>query len=116
MTPVHHEPGPARKPSPGVWLERRGKRLVSWVLHKALRPRLLTDEELERLEVRHLLVIRQHNQMGDMVLCLPALHALRERWPQAHLRFVTAPICQRNTDPLQVPASPYLPDRSNSRL
>lgn len=94
MSPVHHEPGPARKPSPGVWLERRGKRLVAWLLHRTLRPRPLSDPELAALDVKQLLVIRQHNQMGDMVLCLPALHALRERWPRAHLRFLTAPLCQ----------------------
>jgi ADP-heptose:LPS heptosyltransferase len=91
---VHHEPGPARKPTPGVWFERRGKHFMARMLRMILRPRPISDADLERLEVRELLVIRQHNQMGDMVLCLPTLHALRERWPQARLRFVTAPICR----------------------
>ena len=54
----------------------------------------MTVEELAAYQVRQLLIIRQHNQMGDMVLCLPTLRAIRRRWPQAHLRFVTAPICE----------------------
>jgi len=94
VTPVHHEPGPARRPTLAYSLEKRGKRLVESLLRALLRPRPLDGGALERLEVRQLLVIRQHNQMGDMVLCLPALRALRERWPEAHLRFVTAPICE----------------------
>jgi ADP-heptose:LPS heptosyltransferase len=94
VTPVHYDPGPARKPSLGYWLEVRGKRLATRLLYWLLHPRPWTDEELARLPLRQLLIIRQHNQMGDMVLCLPTLSAIRRQWPQAHLRFVTAPICE----------------------
>jgi ADP-heptose:LPS heptosyltransferase len=44
--------------------------------------------------VRQLLVIRQHNQMGDMVLALPTLHALRRAYDRARLTFLTAPLCE----------------------
>ena len=68
MTPIHYEPGPARKPSPGYWLEVRGKRLATRVLRWLLHPRAVSDRQLEELKVEQLLIIRQHNQMGDMVL------------------------------------------------
>lgn len=45
-------------------------------------------------QVRELLVIRQHNQMGDMVLALPALRALRRTYDRARLTFLTAPLCE----------------------
>jgi heptosyltransferase-1 len=78
----------------GYRLERKAKRFASRLLAMLLHPRQITTSELLRMPVRQLLIIRQHNQMGDMVLSLPALRAIRRQWPQAHLRFVTAPICQ----------------------
>ncbi len=38
------------------------------------------------------MIVRQHNQMGDMVCATPALRAIRETWPDAHLTLVTAPV------------------------
>lgn len=78
----------------GYRLERKAKRFTSRILAMLLHPRQITTSELLRTPVRQLLVIRQHNQMGDMVLSLPALRAIRKQWPEAHLRFVTAPICE----------------------
>jgi ADP-heptose:LPS heptosyltransferase len=47
------------------------------------------------LRVRRLVVVRQHNQMGDMVCALPALRALRRAWPQARLTFVASPLSEQ---------------------
>jgi len=52
----------------------------------------MTVDEVARLEPRAVLVVRQHNQMGDMMLAIPALRAIRQRWPVARIGVVTAPI------------------------
>ena len=41
---------------------------------------------------RRILVIRQHNQMGDMLLAVPAFRAIKETFPGAHVALVSAPI------------------------
>lgn len=53
--------------------------------------RLPIDEILEK-EPEKILVVRQHNQMGDMLLAVPALRGLRERFPRSQIVLVTASI------------------------
>ena len=55
------------------------------------RPRL-TAEQLLQLEPRRILIVRQHNQMGDMICATPAFRAIAESYPQAKLALVTAPV------------------------
>jgi ADP-heptose:LPS heptosyltransferase len=64
------------------------------LLAAGVRPRPATGRDLAPETIRSLLVVRQHNQMGDMVCALPALNALRVAYPRAQLTFVTAPICR----------------------
>ncbi len=73
-------------------LERKLKRQLSRLLALVLRPRPATPEAIAAMPVTRLLVIRQHNQMGDMVLALPALSALRRAFGGAHLTFVAGPL------------------------
>jgi lipopolysaccharide heptosyltransferase II len=87
-------PGPARRSTPARRLERATKRGVSRILAAVIRPRPADCARIAALHVGRLLVIRQHNQMGDMVCALPALHALRRAWPDAHLIFVASPLCE----------------------
>ena len=42
--------------------------------------------------VRKVLVIRQHNQMGDMLLAVPAFRGIRNRFPNARITLVAASI------------------------
>lgn len=85
-------PGPARPDTPARRLERATKRILSRGLAALVRPAPLAPHDLLRADVRRLVVIRQHNQLGDMVCALPALHALRRTWPAAHLVFVASPL------------------------
>ena len=70
----------------------RLKRLATgWVASRWRRP-ALTPDELRALRPRRVLVVRQHNQMGDMVCATPCFRALKETWPAADLALVTAPV------------------------
>jgi len=76
----------------GRRFERACKRRVTHWLARTLRPR--PSPIPLAADVRSLLAIRQHNQMGDMVLTLPALRALRRAYPLARIVFVASPLCQ----------------------
>ena len=76
----------------GRQFERACKRRMTHWLARTLRPR--PSPIPLAADVRALLAIRQHNQMGDMVLTLPALRALRRAYPRARIVFVASPLCQ----------------------
>ena len=71
---------------------RNIKNRLSSLAARPLRRERLTPERLTSLRPRRILVVRQHNQMGDMVCATPALRAIRETWPAAELTLVTAPV------------------------
>ncbi len=54
----------------------------------------LTAAELTSLTPGRILVVRQHNQMGDMVCATPVFRALAETFPTASIGLVTAPVNQ----------------------
>jgi ADP-heptose:LPS heptosyltransferase len=71
---------------------RRFKRQASSWLARLARRRRLTPAQLLALRPACILIVRQHNQMGDMVCATPALRAIRETWPEAETALVTAPV------------------------
>jgi len=55
-----------------------------------LRAKPMTPGEFRKRRFDCILVVRQHNQMGDMMLATPALRAVRETYPGARIGVVTS--------------------------
>ena len=53
---------------------------------------LLRDFDPTSFSPKSILVIRQHNQLGDMLCVVPLLRALRSRYPAARLALMASPV------------------------
>ncbi|MEO6696228.1 MAG: glycosyltransferase family 9 protein [Ignavibacteria bacterium] len=42
--------------------------------------------------VKNILIVRQHNQLGDMLCSVPLFAAIRKKFPQSHITLVASPI------------------------
>ena len=73
-------------------LERRGKILLARALEPFLGTRGSSVPPPDPASVRRLLVIRQHNQMGDMLLAVPAFRGIRKKFPNARITLLAGDI------------------------
>ena len=71
-------------------IERSAKRTVIRALTALIRTPKLPPERLRTHPPSRILVIRQHNQMGDMLLAVPAFRAVKESFPGAEVGVVTS--------------------------
>ena len=71
-------------------LERSAKRGLMRFVGGFLRARRMGVDEFRAQRFERILVVRQHNQMGDMMLATPALRAIRETYPRATIGIVTS--------------------------
>lgn len=72
--------------------ERRGKVVLAEALAPLIGTRGSGAPLPEPGNVRSLLIIRQHNQMGDMLLAVPAFRGIRNRFPNARITLLAASI------------------------
>lgn len=84
-------------------LERRGKIALARLCSLFVRTHAIAPDKLRYGDFARLLVIRQHNQMGDMLLAVPAFRGLRRRFPGARISLLAASI---NTDVMR--NNPYI--------
>jgi len=71
--------------------ERRGKRGLTRAAALALRARGEAGELPDLADLERILLIRQQNQLGDMLLGTPLFRAVRERAPRARIDLVSGP-------------------------
>jgi heptosyltransferase III len=60
------------------------------ILKFFLNSKEITGKEAENLDVKNILVVRQHNQIGDMLCSLPLFAALKKKYPGAKITLVAS--------------------------
>ncbi len=73
-------------------MERVGKRFLIRLTTSIVHTEALSKEAILSPPPKRILVIRQHNQMGDMLLAVPAYRAIKETFPESELGVVSARI------------------------
>lgn len=69
-------------------LEKLFKRFLIDLLGWLARGNTLSPDDIDRGTIRSILVVRQHDQLGDLLLSTPAIHALRQSYPDAEITVV----------------------------
>lgn len=72
--------------------DRFTKRLLETVAKPFVQRPRRDMEEIRAADPRRVLLVRQHNQMGDMLCAVPAFRAVRETFPNARTMLITAPV------------------------
>ncbi len=81
-------------------VEKFIKRLLLQIIGMFRSDRKISPKELPVKYFKRILLIRQHDQLGDLLITTPAIRAVRKRFPDAHISVVvreyTAPMMWDN--------------------
>ncbi|HPG38464.1 MAG TPA: glycosyltransferase family 9 protein [bacterium] len=69
-------------------IEQFFKQKLVRFLESALGKRELTPTDIDHNSIKKILIIRQHDQLGDFILSTPAFRALRAKYPDAQITIV----------------------------
>jgi ADP-heptose:LPS heptosyltransferase len=67
------------------WMEKKGKRILGASLRAVLPSQSLSPTESDWNAVSRILLVRQDRRIGDLVMNTPLFHAVRRRFPKAHI-------------------------------
>jgi ADP-heptose:LPS heptosyltransferase len=71
-------------------IEQAGKRFLVGLLELFLRQERLSRKEVDLARIDKILVIRQDDRIGNLILTTPLLAALRRRFPQAQIWYLAS--------------------------
>ena len=71
-------------------LERASKRRLMWFIARFLHAPPIDADHFRKRKFGKILVIRQHNQMGDMLLAIPAFRAIQQAYPEAEIGVISS--------------------------
>ncbi len=71
--------------------ERALKLLLHLFIAAFIRRKPADLEKLEPKKVKRILIIRQHNEIGDLILASPAVRAFKKHFPRAKLHMIVRP-------------------------
>jgi heptosyltransferase-3 len=71
-------------------IEDLGKKLLVLILGFFLKQEKLTPKDVELSSIKKILVIRQDDRIGNLILTTPLLSALRRFFPEAHISYLAS--------------------------
>jgi heptosyltransferase-3 len=71
-------------------IEHIGKKILVLVLGFFLKPEKFTSEDVDLSSIEKILVIRQDDRIGNLILTTPLLSALRRFFPKAHISYLAS--------------------------